>query len=349
LGAVSNWSADHERAEAAFARALELAPDDDAAQFGVASTLLARGRYRDGFEAFERRREGTRSTETRLPQFPVWDGSHLAGTLLLYGEQGFGDVVQFARFIAGAKSRVARVVLLLDDYWKPLAPLLATCAGVDRVVTDLESLAAESLAARLSILSLPHVLGVEATDLPGRIPYLTSPPRYEAQWRTRLSSLAKPCIGLAWSVLARDVHAFVTVQKSVSPTALAALVATPDVSFVSVQPGAAGDPSIFGTQAARIADLHEEIRDFGDTAAIIASLDLVITADTAVAHVGGALGVPVWMLDRYNTCWRWRLGAETTPWYPTMTIFRQQRMGEWADVIERVRGRLDNGCSWRTR
>ena len=129
------------------------------------------------------------------------------------------------------------------------------------------------------------------------------------------------------------------------------LVATPDVSFVSVQPAAAGDPSIFGNRAARIVDLHEEIRDFGDTAAIIASLDLLITADTAVAHVAGALGVPVWMLDRHNTCWRWRLASKTTPWYPTMTIFRQRRMGDWSDVVERVRVQFAKWCTeqWRTR
>jgi len=200
-------------------------------------------------------------------------------------------------------------------------------------------------------LSLPNVLGIEVTDLPGRIPYLITPSQYETQWQTRLSSLARPRIGLAWSVLARDVHAFVTVQKSVPPAALASLVATPDVSFVSVQPAAAGDPSIFGNRAARIVDLHEEIRDFGDTAAIITSLDLLITADTAVAHVAGALGVPVWMLDRHNTCWRWRLASETTSWYPTMMIFRQRRMGDWSDVVERVRVQLAKWCTeqWRTR
>jgi tetratricopeptide (TPR) repeat protein len=344
LGAVANWSWDHERAEAAFRRALALQPDHADAQFGIASTLLARGRYRDGFEAFERRPEGVLDPRARLPQFPVWDGGRLQGTLLIHGEQGLGDVVQFARFVAGARERVGRVVLLLDGYWAPLAALLASCAGVDVVATDVARLGEEVVAARISILSLPHVLGTTADDLPGPIPYLAAAPERTAAWTQRLSGLSAPRVGLAWSVLARDVHGYVTTHKSIPAAALQPLLAMPDVAFVSLQPGAAGDPAVFQAKAHRVADFRGELTDFGETAALIASLDLVISADTAVAHVAGALGVPVFLLDRYNSCWRWRLATETSPWYPTVTIFRQSRFADWSDPIRRAGARLD---AWR--
>ena len=344
LGAVTNWSWDHEHAETAFRRALALQPDLADAQFGIASTLLARGSYRDGFAAFERRPDGIFGQRARLPQFPLWDGAPLSGTLLIHGEQGLGDVVQFARFVAGARERAGRIVVLLDGYWTPLAPLLASCAGVDAVVTDVARLRDEAVAARISILSLPFVLGTTVNDLPGPLPYLTAPRERMAAWAQRLAGLTAPRVGLVWSVQARDDHGFVTAHKSIPAAALQPLLAMPDIAFVSLQPGAAGDPGVFRTQSRRVADFRDALDDFGDTAALIASLDFVISADTAVAHVAGALGVPVFLLDRYNSCWRWRLAAETSPWYPTMTIFRQARFADWSDPIRNVASRLD---AWR--
>jgi hypothetical protein len=151
-----------------------------------------------------------------------------------------------------------------------------------------------------------------------------------------MRDLPRPRVGLAWSVLARDVHGFVTRHKSIPPEVLVPLVATGGAGFVSLQPGAQGDPAVFGRQAAAIVDVRASIRDFADTAALIEQLDLVISADTAVAHVAGALGKPVWMLDRSNTCWRWRAAPDASPWYPSMRIFRQARFGDWSDVAARL-------------
>jgi ADP-heptose:LPS heptosyltransferase len=117
---------------------------------------------------------------------------------------------------------------------------------------------------------------------------------------------------------------------------LAPVLAARGVSFVTLQPGAAGDPAAFGADAPRIVDARAAIADFADTAALIDTLDLVISADTAVAHVAGALGKPVWMLDRFNACWRWRLAADASPWYPTMRIFRQDRFGDWSGLMARL-------------
>jgi tetratricopeptide (TPR) repeat protein len=340
LGAVANWAWDHDRAEAAFSRAAALDPSRDDAQFGIASARLARGRYREGFAAFERRPLGLLGSDERYARFPRWDGRDVHGALLLHGEQGLGDVVQFARFVRRARDRAERVVVLLDEYLAPLAPLLVSCAGVDRVVTDAAGLDGETVAARASILSLPHLLGIDIADLPGPVPYLAPPEDTIAAWNTRFASSMRPRVGLAWSVLARDAHGFVTRHKSIPPAALAPLVRSADATFVSLQPGAAGDPQAFGANASRIADVRAHLTDFGATAALIASLDLVISADTAVAHVAGALGAPVWLLDRFNSCWRWRLAADTSLWYPTMTIFRQTRFGDWSGVVARVVARL---------
>jgi hypothetical protein len=148
-----------------------------------------------------------------------------------------------------------------------------------------------------------------------------------------MAAFAAPRVGLAWSVLARDAHAFVTRHKSVPVHVLAPVLAARGVSFVTLQPGSAGDPAAFGADASPIVDARAAI---ADTAALIDTLDLVICADTAVAHVAGALGKPVWMLDRFNTCWRWRLAADTSPWYPTMRIFRQDRLGDWTGVTDRL-------------
>ena len=328
LGAVRNWNWRHDDAERAFRRAATLDKGNADARFGIASTLLARGDYEGGWAAFERR--GARPLDTpAFSQIPVWSGEDLNGTLAVYGEQGYGDVVQFARFIASARTRVRHLVLLLDGYLEPLTPLLASLPGVDQVLTREQDV--HDAAARISVLSLPYVLGVRG-DFADRLRYIAPPPRKAAEWRARMAPYGSPRIGLAWSVLARDAHAFVTRHKSVPAIVLMPLLARADAQFFTLQPGVAGVPIAFGPLSDRIVDLRNHIGDFADTAALIDVLDLVISADTAVAHVAGALGKPVWMLDRFNTCWRWRQGGNASPWYPTMRIFRQASFGDWASV-----------------
>jgi len=340
LGAVANWSWRHDAAERAFRAAHAHKPDDDEAAFGIASTLLARGRHAEGFAAFERRREGSASAVTRFGALPAWDGEPMSGTLLLYAEQGLGDVVQFARFIGDARERVGEVVLLLDGYWRSLAPLLASAHGVDRIAESVDALGQHDLAARASLLSLPHLLGATPESAPAHA-YLSAPTDRRAAWAERLRDLPHPRVGLAWSVFARSDYGYVTQHKSVPVRALASLFAVPGVRFVTLQPGSAGDPCELRALGASIVDPREHIGDFGDTAALIETLDLVIAPDTAVAHVAGALGAPVWMLDRYNSCWRWRHpGGERTPWYASMRIFRQARFGDWTDPVARAAAAL---------
>lgn len=332
LGAVRNWAWRHDAADAAFRRALGIAPTHSDARFGLASALLARGRYDEGFAAFEASRTSFVPTSAALRDWPRWNGKALDGSLVVHGEQGLGDAVQFARFVPLLRPRVRRLVLLLDGYWRSLAPLLASLAGVDAVITNDSGLDGERRGARLSLLSLPHFAAANPDALP-RPPYLAPPPDRRDAWARRVRELPGRRVGLAWSVHARDDHAYVTRQKSIPPAALAPLLAVEGVTFVTLQPGADGDPSTLGAHGSRVVPLGREVRDFGDTAALIDALDVVVCADTAVAHVAGALGKPVELLERFHGCWRWRLDPHASPWYPTLRIHRQARFGDWTRPV----------------
>ncbi len=330
LGRILSWSGDLGAALAAYRRALALDPDDSDARIGVATSLLALGNYADGFRAYEERPDGRYGRARRFPQMPVWSGKKLDGMLLVLCEGALSDVVQYARFVPGARSRVRELALVADGYWAPLAPLLATVAGCDHMLKDtalVDTLAAIP-AARVSLPSLAFLQAVTPASLPGPIPYLAAPAARIAQWRPRLAALPSPRIGLVWA--ARGDRGTLSRHKSVPPALLSPLLALPGASFVSLQVGALGSLAPFGALADRVTDFAAEIRDFGDTAAIIDAVDLVISVDTAVAHVAGAMGKPVWLLDRYHTSWRWRADAERSPWYPSLRIFRQHRFLDWS-------------------
>jgi len=338
LGTLRNWAGDAAGSEGAFRRALALQPHDRRSRFGLASSLLARGLFEEGWTAFEARDEGCLGGEARFPGIARWDGRTIDGTLLLIGEQGLGDVVQFARFIPEARRRVHRLIVLLDGGRQSLAPLLATLSGVDEVLTDEAALAglSEQPLAHASLLSLPYLLGLRLEDLPGAIPYLFAPEARRAVWRPRLDAVPRPRIGIAWAAYARRDMAYITRQKSIPLALLAPAISASTASFVSLQLGPSETVGRHEALAPRIADFTTDIGDFGDTAAIIAELDLVISTDTSVAHVAAALGKPVWMLDRYNTCWRWRLAPDSSPWYPTIHIFRQKSFGDWSEPLSRL-------------
>ncbi len=180
-----------------------------------------------------------------------------------------------------------------------------------------------------------------------RAAYVSVLPDRAALWKPRLAAVERPRVGLAWAAYARRDVAYLTRQKTIPLPHLAPLLETPGVSFVSLQLGAAGELSPLGNLAERVTVFTRDIRDFGDTAAIMAELDLVISTDTSVAHVAGALGRPVWMIDRFNTCWRWRLASDRSPWYPTMRIFRQERFGDWSGPLARVATALADVSSVR--
>lgn len=343
LGTLRTWEADFDAAELAYRQALALDPNDPQAKFGVASALLARGDYLPGWRAFEERREGLYGTRSRLGEFALWNGAQLDGTLLVYCEKGLGDVVQFARFIPQARARVRRLIVLADATWKSLEPILASLTGIDQILVDRSDLPTlqDRPLARTSVLSLPHLLGIDASALPGvAIPYISAPADRQKLWARRLNALPRPRVGLAWAALARGDARYLTRQKSIPLDKLPRLLDVPGVSFVSLQLGRPGDLTQLGDVAANVVDFTQDISDFGDTAGAMAGLDLIVSTDTSVAHVAGAMGKPLWLIDRFNTCWRWHLAEDSSPWYPTVRIFRQRRFGDWSDPLSRVASEL---------
>ena len=343
LGVALLESRNLPESEAAFRQALAIAPHDQRASFGAAAALLARGDFERGWRMFEERQNGCLGNPSRFGDLPQWDGGQLEGALLVVCEQGLGDVVQFARFVPDARRRVRRLSFLADGNWRTLAPLLATLQGIDDLCTDETALASlpERPVARASVLSLPYLLGLRVEALPGTLPYVSPLAERTALWKPRLEAIPHPRVGLAWAVLRRGEMSFVTRQKTIPLALLAPVLAAPRANFVSLQLGRAEELASTDRCAERMIDLTSDIQDFGDTAAIIAELDLVISSDTSVAHVAGAMGKSVWMLDRYNTCWRWRLAEDRSPWYPTMRIFRQRSFGDWHEPIARVAAALE--------
>ena len=256
LAALRHWSGDLDRAEDAYKQASALDPTDFDAKFGIASTLLGRGDYPRGLRAFEDRPDGRYGPARRFPTLPVWGGAKIDGTLLVFCEQGLGDVVQFARFVPAARERAGALVFVVDGYWRPLAPLLASLAGVDHLLHDAVAVDAleRSPAARTSVLSLAYLLDVVPERLPGPVPYLAAPDDRVETWSPRVAALPGLKVGLAWSALHRGDHGYLTRHKSVPVAALAPIVAQSGASFVSLQPGAAGDRTPLGALADRIVD-----------------------------------------------------------------------------------------------
>ncbi len=295
-----------------------------------AFTLLKAGRTREGFAQYEFRWmiEPLIAQRAQFGQ-PQWRGQPLEGrTLLVIGEQGFGDVIQFLRYLPLVKARGARVVLLLR---KPMAELIDARVGVDQVVQPGDALPPFDYHAHL--LGLPHVLGTDTGTIPRDVPYVFAPEARIARWRARIPRGGALNVGLVW---AGDPLGGRGRQKSLPLAALAPWGRIPGMRFFSLQKGDAAAEAARPPAGLPLENLSPDIRDFGDTAAIIASLDLVISVCTSVTHLAGAMGVRTWTMLPEPADWRWMEARDDTPWYPTMRLFRQPRQGDWASVVARV-------------
>lgn len=299
-----------EEAIAIFEQALAQNPASREVRLNLAHALLLAGRWKEGFKAYEARR-----LLLPAPLAPVWDGKAKPGAVLLIrAEQGFGDAIQFARFIEQAKMRAGRVILSCDK------ALLRLFEGLCDLADEAQPPPAHDLCCNL--LSLPFLLELEAKALFGRVPYLKAPPA------KALTGGFK--VGFVWA--GRAGHAN-DKNRSLDPALLAPLLTIEGLAPYSLQIGKGAPPPGMTDLAGGVADLY-------DTAAAIASLDLLISADTAPAHLAGAMGKPVWTLLPHAPDWRWGLGGETTPWYPSMRLFRQEKPGDWQGVIERIGAEL---------
>ncbi|MBV9248159.1 MAG: tetratricopeptide repeat protein [Acetobacteraceae bacterium] len=331
LAGVLKDLGDLSRAEACYRNILRRRPDDAAAHFNLGILLLLAGRFGEAWSEWEWRfRAGAVTTSS--VDVPLWTGGALNGrTLLIQAEQGIGDMIQFCRFLP-LLPREGRVVL---ETHAPLVRLLSQLKCVDQVIAIGDCLPGADV--RCPMMSLPGLLGISSeAAIPRNIPYLSAHPDCVAGWRDRLGGLAGLRVGLVWA--GNPERSRMDRKRSVALQRLACLAEVPGVTLVSVQKGpAAAEVSQF---AGTVHDCTAELTDFADTAGLVAALDLVIGVDTAVVHLAGALGKPVWLLNRSDTCWRWLLGREDSPWYSTLRQFRQTSAGAWDEVIARVCGAL---------
>jgi len=260
---------------------------------------------------------------------PLWDGADLQErTILLYAEQGLGDTLQFIRYARLVKVRGATVLVSCQE---PLARLLGTCAGIDRLGPFGAKMPPFDVQAPL--LSLPRILGTTLATVPADIPYLFADEQLVAHWRRELSPVEAFKIGIGWQGNPKYRG---DRQRSIPLAQFAPLARLDGVQLFSLQKGPGTEQLHQGAGGFPVTDLGSRAGDFMDAAAVIRSLDLIMTADTALAHLAGALGVPVWVALPFAPEWRWLLQREDSPWYPTMRLFRQTEPGQWQGVFERM-------------
>jgi tetratricopeptide (TPR) repeat protein len=326
-----------EEALACYEQALRLTPDAPSTHYNRSLALLQKGDYEHGWPAYEwrwRRKQAVSRTFAR----PRWDGMPAPEkTILLWCEQGLGDTLQFVRYAALVKRKVGRVVLECPP---ALVPLLSSCAGVDRVVAEREALPDFDVQAPL--MSLPALCGTTTlTTVPAEVPYLRVDAGRVKSWRERLAADCGLRIGLVWQGNPRhpwDRH------RSVPLASLEPLARVEGVRLFGLQKGPGREQIEEVARCFAVVDLGGELDETGgaflDSAAVMQSLDLVVSVDTAAAHLAGALGVPVWMALSRIADWRWLRERGDSPWYPSMRLFRQKELGDWRSVFTVMAGEL---------
>jgi tetratricopeptide (TPR) repeat protein len=319
----------------AFRRALALAPDFTQARWNLALALLGAGRDRDAWPYYEARREIAAFADlVPPPATPRWDGSDPRGrTILLTPEQGLGDAIQFVRFVPLLAARGARVVLQAA---RPLLPLFRDVAGVANVVAADDPRPAHD--AWLPLLSLPGSLGLGAEDVPVQVPYLAAAALRIAEVQEAMGprSGRELRVGLAWAGNPRNA---IDHRRSVKLARLVPLLDLPGVRWFSLASGD-GEDQIARVPQATVLERLDARKDFAGTAAMLAALDLVVTVDTSIGHLAGALARPTFVMLPFAADWRWRTARTDSPWYPTLRLFRQEAPGDWESVVASVAGAI---------
>lgn len=323
---------DLESARVTLDQALTLDPEHPLARWNRALVLLTQGRLKDAWPDYEYRRQANIQGVIFRPTTPQWRGEPLAGKrILLLCEQGLGDSLQFIRYARLVKERGAWVAVRIQA---PLKPLLHGLPEIDLLLDESEAVPETDLHCHL--LSLPLAFATGLDDIPVAFPYLYPPDEALQRWQTKLAALPSPRVGLVWAGGKRQHMADALLldnRRSLHLQQLLPLAAVPGISFVSLQKDGAAAQIAEVSRQWLIVDFSAELSDFAETAALVQHLDLVISVDTAVAHLAGALGKPVWLLNRWDTDWRWLLGRDDSPWYPTLRQFRQPRPGDWESAI----------------
>jgi hypothetical protein len=314
---------------------LRLQPNVAEAHVNRGIALLLKGDMEQGWPEYEwRMRSVEWAAAVKTLPIPLWDGGLLRGrTILLRPEQGLGDTIQFIRYAPLVKQRGGTVVF---ECPKALKQILAGCPGIDQVVEQGLPLPA-GVDVHAHLASLPALLGTTLSNIPATIPYLHADPALEASWREKLAANPGFKIGIAWQ---GNPSYRGDGQRSVPLTRFATLAGLPGVRLFSLQKGKGCEQVQQVAGQFSVIDLGPRLDEtagaFMDTAAVMKNLDLVITSDTAIAHLAGALGVPVWVALAFIPDWRYLLERTDSPWYPTMRLFRQSTPGDWNGVFERI-------------
>ncbi|MEG4494686.1 tetratricopeptide repeat protein [Microcoleus sp. D3_18_C4] len=330
LGSAVEQLGDVNRAILCYNQAIKLDANCVKAHFNLSLVLLLTGDWLRGLAEYEWRWQTEQAKKLPRLNFdqPVWDGSDLKGqTILLRSEQGLGDAIQFVRYAAIVQKKGGKVII---SCYQELKRLFKQIPGIEQVAVRMDEL--PDFQVQAPLMSLPYILGTNLENIPANVPYLAAPPN----WQFSLNSDSKFKVGIAWAGSAEHLKDF---QRSSDLSYFLTLLDIPGVTFYSLQKEASAENRTLLTQIPVI-DLSDNLNDFADTAAVISQLDLVICVDTAVAHLAGALGKPVWILLCFMPDWRWMLEREDSPWYPTARLFRQQTPGDWEEVFDRVKTAL---------
>ena len=329
---------DCDRAIACYDQALTLRPDYGDAHWNRALTLLQKGDFCNGWKEYQWRHRAKLDSILYPHTFtkPRWQGESLEGQrLLLYCEQGLGDAIQFVRFLP--QIRAKGVGQLILETWPALVRLFSGISGVDRLrEASTARLPEDQFDLCVSIMDLPHVFGTRLETVPASVPYLQPDPIQAQAWSRRLCGDGLK-VGLVWA--GSPTHGN-DANRSCALQLFAPLMQIPGVRWYGLQKGPAAAQASALSGQATFTDLGQEFRDLMDAAAAVASLDLVISVDTAMAHLAGSLGRPTWTLLPFAPDWRWMLGRDDSPWYPTMRLFRQPRPKDWASVLALVAEQL---------
>lgn len=340
LGSAYLYCLDIGQARRAYERALFFQPDNRDAHWNIAFLMLLSGDWLNGFREYEWRWLKF-PKERRSFREPLWSGLDIRGkTILLYAEQGFGDTIQFARFASMVAARGAKVIL---ECAPGLVSLMSRTTGVTQVVARGSALPHFDF--HCPLMSTAYVLGATLDTIPRDVPYVHFDPGLQQDWGHRIAPYKREFnVGIAWAGSSTQSR---NRERSAKLEAFAPLADLKGVRFFSVQIGDA--PRTSGMAGPDLVDLTRDIRSFDDTAALIANLDLVISVDTGVCHLAGAMGKPTFAMLAYSADWRWLLDRDDSPWYPTVRLFRQPVRGDWPSVILRIREAIaQSACTQRS-
>ncbi len=325
-------------AEASYRTALRLRPDMPKVHFRLGLALLKAGRLEEGWKEFERRWR----VEEGAPPYckPSWNGEPVGDRVLLlfaHEAEGYGDTIQFCRYVPQIAAGARRVIVLVRP---PLLRLLSRLPGVSEVIALGGELPAFDL--QCAIMRLPYAVGTTLDSIPAPTPYLAADAADVARWRKRLAGITGLRVGLCWTGQRAHSPGYLAWnrRRSVPPETWARLGQIAGVQFVSLQKDPPAGAAARPRRGIELHDFTAELHDFSDTAALIENLDLVISIDTSVAHLAGALNKPIWLLNAFDACWRWQLNRNDSPWYPSLRQFRQPAPWDWDSVISRVRAAL---------